>query len=41
MKAVAYYQSLPADHPEALQDVQLAEPTPGAHDLLVEVSTLR
>ncbi|MDH1558313.1 zinc-binding alcohol dehydrogenase family protein [Ectopseudomonas chengduensis] len=40
MKAVAYYQSLPADHPEALQDVQLAEPTPGAHDLLVEVRAI-
>ncbi|MDH1729798.1 zinc-binding alcohol dehydrogenase family protein [Pseudomonas chengduensis] len=40
MKAVAYYQSLPADHPEALQDVQLAEPSPGAHDLLVEVRAI-
>ena len=40
MKAVAYYQSLPADHPEALQDVQLAEPTQGAHDLLVEVRAI-
>ncbi|CAM3938826.1 MULTISPECIES: zinc-binding alcohol dehydrogenase family protein [Pseudomonadaceae] len=40
MKAVAYYQSLPADHPEALQDVQLSEPTPGAHDLLVEVRAI-
>lgn len=40
MKAVAYYQSLPADHPEALQDVQLAEPTPGPHDLLVEVRAI-
>jgi len=40
MKAVAYYQSLPADNPEALQDVQLAEPSPGAHDLLVEVRAI-
>lgn len=40
MKAVAYYQSLPVEHPEALQDVQLAEPTPGAHDLLVEVRAI-
>ncbi|AQZ32390.1 zinc-binding alcohol dehydrogenase family protein [Pseudomonas sp. NFACC19-2] len=40
MKAIAYYQSLPVDHPEALQDVQLAEPTPGAHDLLVEVRAI-
>ncbi len=37
MKAIAYYQSLPADHAEALQDVQLADPTPSPHDLLVMV----
>ncbi|MWV11994.1 zinc-binding alcohol dehydrogenase family protein [Pseudomonas sp. R-28-1W-6] len=40
MKAIAYYQSLPIDHPEALQDVQLAEPQAGAHDLLVEVKAI-
>ena len=40
MKAVAYYQSLPAEHPEALQDVQLTDPTPGPHDLLVEVRAI-
>ncbi|MBA4246112.1 MAG: zinc-binding alcohol dehydrogenase family protein [Pseudomonas sp.] len=40
MKAVAYYQSLPADHPEALQDVQLDAPSPGPHDLLVEVRAI-
>ncbi|MGG2399088.1 zinc-binding alcohol dehydrogenase family protein [Pseudomonas sp. SH1-B] len=40
MKAVAYYQSLPAEHPEALQNVQLAEPQPGPHDLLVEVRAI-
>ncbi|HBZ95227.1 MAG TPA: zinc-binding alcohol dehydrogenase family protein [Pseudomonas sp.] len=40
MKAIAYYQSLPADHPEALQDVQLDAPSPGAHDLLVEVRAI-
>ncbi|MDN5514157.1 MAG: zinc-binding alcohol dehydrogenase family protein [Pseudomonas sp.] len=40
MKAVAYYQSLPADHPEALQDVQLDAPTPGPRDLLVEVRAI-
>ncbi|WP_277373861.1 zinc-binding alcohol dehydrogenase family protein [Pseudomonas sp. AA-38] len=40
MKAIAYYQSLPADHPEALQDVQLPEPTPGPRDLLVEVRAI-
>ncbi|MDX1369218.1 zinc-binding alcohol dehydrogenase family protein [Pseudomonas sp.] len=40
MKAIAYYQSLPADHPEALQDIQLAAPTPGPRDLLVEVKAI-
>ncbi|WP_434628840.1 zinc-binding alcohol dehydrogenase family protein [Chromobacterium sp. CV08] len=37
MKAVAYYQNLPIDHPEALRDVTLPEPTLGPRDLLVEV----
>ncbi|MGE8362978.1 zinc-binding alcohol dehydrogenase family protein [Pseudomonas sp.] len=40
MKAIAYYQSLPADNAESLQDVQLAEPTPGPPDLLVEVKAI-
>lgn len=40
MKAIAYYQSLPVDHPDALQDVQLPEPTPGPRDLLVEVRAI-
>lgn len=40
MKAVAYHQPLPAEHPEALQDVQLAEPVPGPRDLLVEVRAI-
>lgn len=40
MKAVAYYHPLPAAHPEALQDVQLAEPVPGPRDLLVEVRAI-
>ncbi|MBX9347960.1 zinc-binding alcohol dehydrogenase family protein [Chromobacterium vaccinii] len=40
MKAVAYYQSLPISHPEALQDVQLPEPAIGEHDLLVEVKAI-
>ncbi|MGE8296331.1 MAG: zinc-binding alcohol dehydrogenase family protein [Pseudomonas sp.] len=40
MKAVAYYQSLPADHPEALLDVHLDAPSPGPHDLLVEVRAI-
>lgn len=40
MKAVGYYQSLSIDNPQALQDIQLPEPTPGAHDLLVEVRAI-
>jgi zinc-binding alcohol dehydrogenase family protein len=37
MKAVGYYQSLPIDHPDALQDLDLPVPAPGPHDLLVRV----
>ncbi|MXF44969.1 zinc-binding alcohol dehydrogenase family protein, partial [Escherichia coli] len=40
MKAVAYYQSLPIDRPEALVDLTLPEPTPGPRDLLVEVRAI-
>ena len=40
MKAVAYYQSLPIDHADALQDVELPAPTPGPRDLLVEVKAI-
>ncbi|OHX20071.1 zinc-binding alcohol dehydrogenase family protein [Chromobacterium sphagni] len=40
MKAIAYYQSLPISHPEALQDVQLPEPVIGERDLLVEVKAV-
>ena len=40
MKAVAYYQSLPIDHVDALQDVELPAPTPGPRDLLVEVKAI-
>jgi zinc-binding alcohol dehydrogenase family protein len=40
MKAVAYYQSLPMDHADALQDVELPAPTPGPRDLLVEVKAI-
>lgn len=40
MKAVAYYQSLPADHVDALLDVELPAPTPGPRDLLVEVKAI-
>lgn len=40
MKAVAYYESLPIDHVHALVDVELATPTPTAHQLLVEVKAI-
>lgn len=37
MKAVAAFQPLPIDHPEALADVEIPAPTPGPRDLLVRV----
>jgi len=37
MKAIAYTESLPISDPRALIDIELPEPTPGAHDLLVRV----
>jgi len=40
MKAIAFFKNLPADHPEALQDITLADPVPGGHDLLVEVRAI-
>lgn len=40
MKAVAYFQNLPIDNPEALQDIVLPEPQPGPRDLLVEVRAI-
>ncbi len=40
MKAVAYFNSLPIDNPDALQDVELPAPTPGPRDLLVEVRAI-
>lgn len=40
MKAVGYLQSLPIDHPEALLDIELPQPTPGPHDLLVKVQAV-
>jgi zinc-binding alcohol dehydrogenase family protein len=40
MKAIAYLQALPAEHPESLQDLQLPEPSPGPRDLLVEVRAI-
>jgi zinc-binding alcohol dehydrogenase family protein len=40
MKAVAYRHCLPIADSEALLDVELPEPAPGAHDLLVEVRAI-
>ncbi|MGL4315306.1 MAG: zinc-binding alcohol dehydrogenase family protein [Pseudomonas sp.] len=40
MKAIAYYQSLPVDHAEALLDIELPAPQPGPHDLLVDVRAI-
>jgi zinc-binding alcohol dehydrogenase family protein len=40
MKAIAYYQSLPIDHTEALLDVELPAPQPGPRDLLVRVMAI-
>ena len=40
MKAIAYYQNLPIDQPEALLDVELPVPQPGPRDLLVEVHAI-
>ncbi len=40
MKAIGYQQSLPADDPRSLQDIELPEPTPGPRDLLVEVRAI-
>ncbi|MBC7883368.1 MAG: zinc-binding alcohol dehydrogenase family protein [Anaerolineae bacterium] len=40
MKAVGYKQSLPIADANALIDVELPEPQPGSHDLLVEVKAI-
>jgi zinc-binding alcohol dehydrogenase family protein len=40
MKAVAYRASLPADHPDALIDVELPAPVAAGRDLLVEVKAI-
>lgn len=40
MKAVAYQYALPIDDPASLQDVELPDPTPGPHDLLVAVKAI-
>lgn len=41
MKAIAYYDALPINHPEALLDLELPVPGPlGEHDLLVRVQAI-
>ena len=40
MKAIAYFKNLPADNADALQDITLDAPTPGDHDLLVDVHAI-
>jgi zinc-binding alcohol dehydrogenase family protein len=37
MKAIALTRYLPIDHPESLVDVELPDPVPGPHDLVVAV----
>ncbi|WP_186128055.1 zinc-binding alcohol dehydrogenase family protein [Burkholderia gladioli] len=37
MKAIGYYRNLPINDPDSLVDLDLPEPTPGEHDLLIEV----
>jgi len=40
MKAVGYRQNLPIDHTDALLDLELPAPAPGARDLLVRVKAI-
>ena len=40
MRAVAFRQSLPITDPEALVDIELDRPAPGARDLLVKVAAV-
>ena len=40
MKAVGYQKSQPAEHPEALMDIQLPAPEAQGRDLLVEVKSV-
>jgi zinc-binding alcohol dehydrogenase family protein len=40
MKAVGYRHSHAIDHPDALLDVELPEPSPTGHDILVEVRAI-
>ena len=40
MKAIAFAQSLPISHADALIDIELPTPQPGEHDLLVQVHAI-
>lgn len=40
MKAVGFYQNLPIDHADALQDIEVATPELRDHDLLIEVKAV-
>ena len=40
MKAIGYYQPLPIDNPESLQDIELPAPVAGPRDLLVRVKAI-
>ncbi len=40
MKAVAYQQALPINHPDSLQDVSLPDPIARGQDLLVEIRAI-
>ena len=40
MQAIGYYQSLAADHPEALLDIQLPMPVATGFDLLVKIEAI-
>lgn len=40
MKAVGYAKSLPLTDPRALEDIEIADPTPGSRDLLVAVEAV-
>lgn len=40
MKAIGYQQSLPADNPQSLQDIELDKPKPGPRDVLVKIKAI-
>ncbi|HXR64789.1 MAG TPA: alcohol dehydrogenase catalytic domain-containing protein, partial [Ktedonobacteraceae bacterium] len=40
MKAIGFYRSLPIENDESLIDLEIEKPTPGGHDLLVQVKAI-